>query len=119
MELVILKGLEWGLAPMTPNSWVKIYLQANQATTIAELVGKVPPGSEDMVSPLYTGQPYSRIMKLLDLCILDIGSLAFPYSVLSASAIYLFLDKSVALRASGISALKLESFFRDSIFSLP
>ena len=105
MELIILKGLKWGLAPMTPNSWVKVYLQASEATFIVEVEGKRLPGNEDLVLPLYTSQDFSRVMQLLDLCILDFGSLAFPYSVLSASAIYLFVDKSVALQSSGISVL--------------
>jgi cyclin E len=37
MELVVLKSLNWGLAPMTPNSWVKLYLQLNQATYIVQV----------------------------------------------------------------------------------
>jgi cyclin E len=27
IEVSILKGLGWGLSPMTPNSWVKLYMQ--------------------------------------------------------------------------------------------
>ena len=27
MELVILKGLNWGLSPMTPNRWMKTFMQ--------------------------------------------------------------------------------------------
>lgn len=27
MELVILKDLNWGLSPMTPNAWVKLFMQ--------------------------------------------------------------------------------------------
>merc|ERR1719430_2803963 len=27
MELMILKGLNWGLSPMTPNAWMRMYLQ--------------------------------------------------------------------------------------------
>jgi cyclin E len=27
MELVVLKGLNWGLSPMTPNRWMKTYMQ--------------------------------------------------------------------------------------------
>jgi len=42
MELVVLKGLNWGLSPMTPNSWVKLYLQANQAALIVDSCGEPP-----------------------------------------------------------------------------
>ena len=44
MELVILKGLNWGLSPMTPNSWVKLYLQVTQANYIVDINGANPPG---------------------------------------------------------------------------
>jgi len=27
MELMILKGLNWGLSPMTPNAWMRMYMQ--------------------------------------------------------------------------------------------
>jgi len=40
-------------------------------------------------------------MQLLDLCILDIGSLSFKYSILAASAIYHCEDETTALQASG------------------
>jgi cyclin E len=102
MELVILKGLSWGLSPMTPNSWVKLYLQANQASYIVEVNGSNPPDNQDLVLPQFSGQRFSRIMQLLDLCILDIGSLAFPYSVLSASVLYHCHDEATALQSSGL-----------------
>ena len=99
MELVILKGLNWGLTPMTPNSWVKLYMQANKASN---LEGEIPKGNEDFVLPLFSGQRFSCVMQLLDLCILEIGSLSFPYSVLSSSAIYHCQDQATALQSSGI-----------------
>ena len=101
MELVILKGLNWGLCPMTPNSWVKLYMQINQAAYIVDINGANPPGNEDLVLPQFSGKRFSRVMQLLDLCILDIGSLSFPYSVLSASAIYHCQDQETALQSSG------------------
>ena len=30
MELVVLKGLNWGLSPMTPNRWMKTYMQVTK-----------------------------------------------------------------------------------------
>ena len=29
MELVVLKELNWGLSPMTPNAWVKLFMQVS------------------------------------------------------------------------------------------
>ena len=34
MELVILKELNWALTPMTPNAWVKLYLQVDQVPVL-------------------------------------------------------------------------------------
>jgi len=106
MELVILKGLSWGLTPMTPNSWVKLYMQANQASNVD---GKAPEGNQDFVLPLFSGQRFSSVMQLLDLCVLDIGSLSFPYSVLSASAIYHCQDRTTALQSSGKNTKHFQS----------
>ena len=42
MELIILKALNWGHCPMTPNSWVKLYMQVNQAAYIVDINGENP-----------------------------------------------------------------------------
>ena len=111
MELVILKGLNWGLSPMTPNSWVKLYMQVNQANYIVEMNGSNPAGNEDFVLPQFSGNRFSKVMQLVDLCILDIGSLSFPYSVLSASALYHCQDQAAALQASGIQSISFFIFY--------
>lgn len=41
------------------------------------------------------------IFQVLDLCILDVESLKFSYSVLSASAIAHFMSKETAMHVSG------------------
>ena len=39
MELVVLKGLNWGLSPQTPNRWIKTYMQvSNLCTNLLALV---------------------------------------------------------------------------------
>ena len=43
--------------------------------------------------PTYSGLIHSKAMHLLDLCILDIGSLDYSYSSLAASALY-FIQES-------------------------
>merc|ERR1719285_1597083 len=80
MELMILKGLNWGLSPMTPNAWMRMYLQI--------LHGSKIPNDDSFSLPAYSGLPFSRVMQLLDLAVLDVGSLEFSYSVLAASALY-------------------------------
>ena len=38
MELVVLKGLNWGLSPMTPNRWMKTYMQVTKNVLERSLV---------------------------------------------------------------------------------
>merc|ERR1719479_462433 len=76
---MILKGLNWGLSPMTPNAWMRLYMQICH--------GSKMPCDEAFFLPAYSGLPFSRAMQLLDLCLLDMSSLEFSYSVLAASAL--------------------------------
>lgn len=94
MELVILKVLNWGLSPMTPNSWLKLFMQLSHCD-------RSPEAEQNFVLPQYSGLPFSRVMQLLDLCTMDMGFLSFKYSVLVASALYHFHNEKVALAASG------------------
>jgi len=93
MELMVLKGLNWGLSPMTPNAWMRMYLQT--------VHGSKAPCDESFSLPAYSGLPFSRVMQLLDLAMLDVGSLDFPYSVLATSALYHTDCEATALAVSG------------------
>eukprot|EP00096_Caligus_rogercresseyi_P011785 TRINITY_DN4758_c0_g1_i1.p1 TRINITY_DN4758_c0_g1~~TRINITY_DN4758_c0_g1_i1.p1 ORF type:complete len:503 (-),score=137.21 TRINITY_DN4758_c0_g1_i1:1108-2616(-) len=93
MELVILKALNWSLCPLTPNAWMKLFLQLNS--------GEGKPRNESLLNSQFSGLPFSRIMQLMDLCTMDIGSLSFKYSVLVAAALYHFENEQVALESSG------------------
>ena len=103
MELMILKGLNWGLSPMTPNAWMRLYMQIFH--------GSKKPFDESFCLPAYSGLPFSRAMQLLDLCVLDISSLEFSYSVLATSALYHSETEAVALHVSG----EKFSFIFDSV----
>ena len=94
MELMILKGLNWGLSPMTPNWWMRLYMQICH--------GSKKPQDASFSLPSYSGLPFSRAMQLVDLCMLDIGSLEFNYSILATSALYHTESEAVALRVSGM-----------------
>ena len=93
MELMVLKGLNWGLSPMTPNSWMRLYMQICN--------GSRKPFDESFSLPAYSGLPFSRAMQLVDLCMLDIGSLEFNYSILATSALYHTESEAIALSVSG------------------
>ena len=95
MELMILKGLNWGLSPMTPNAWMRMYLQIAHGSDL--------PCDEAFSQPAYSGLPFSRVMQLLDLAVLDVGSLEFSYSILATSALHHTDSEAVALAVSGYS----------------
>ena len=98
MELVVLKGLNWGLSPQTPNRWLKTYMQVNSLTTAATSKDEE---DEKFVTRQFSEQDFLRAMQLMDLVILDVESLGHKYSVLAASVIYHCQDEQSALDASG------------------
>lgn len=94
-ELVILKALNWDLSPVTANSWLNVYLQVANTPDI-------PGGAaQGFVFPQYSSHAFIQIAKLLDLCILDVESLQFQYSVLAAAALYHNSTQELALFVSG------------------
>jgi len=93
MEFVVLKCLDWGLSPMTPNAWMKIYLQIQHSTCQAD--------SSSFCQSDSGGEEFTSAMQLLDLSMLDIGWLDFNYSQLSVSALCHTGSVEVALRVSG------------------
>ncbi len=98
MELIVLKELNWGLSPMTPNAWVKLYLQVSTSSAEEEEDESDDTG---FVTPRFSGVPYVRVMQLLDLAVLDTTSLAFRYSILAAAAVAVMHGPDVAVAASG------------------
>lgn len=79
-ELLMLKGLNWSLSPITVNSWLNIYLQLS-------CLGSKCSKTSNFNIPNYSQQQFVQVTQLLDLCILDVGSLQFSYSILAASAV--------------------------------
>ena len=94
MELIVLKTLNWGLSPQTPNRWVKTFMQVNS-------LGAAPRDQDRFVSPQYNEKDFVQAMQLLDLVMLDVKWVNFKYSVLAASAVYYCHDETSALDASG------------------
>jgi len=92
-ELEVLKRLNWSLSPMTPNSWMRTYSQIIQ--------GPKDEVKQSFTIPAYNGLPFSQVMQLLDLCMLDFGCLDYTYSELATSALYLVQNEGVALGVSG------------------
>ncbi|XP_073461919.1 G1/S-specific cyclin-E1 [Aquarana catesbeiana] len=97
MELIIMKALKWCLTPMTAVSWLNIYLQV---AYIREL--------QHFLLPQYPQETYIQIVELLDLCILDVACLEYPYSALAASALYHFSNAELVEKVSGYEWTELE-----------
>lgn len=93
-ELLILKAINWDLTPVTTNGWLNIYLQVANAENLRG-------GEHGFVFPQYSSHAFIQIARLLDLCVLDIESLQFTYSVLAASALYHSSSRELALSVSG------------------
>ena len=85
MELVVLKTLNWSLSPKTPNAWSKLMLQVENRPDILTSHNQ---SVNSLIKPSYCGLTHSKIMHLVDLCILDINSLNYSYASLAAAAMY-------------------------------
>ncbi|CAI9571274.1 unnamed protein product [Staurois parvus] len=97
MELIIMKALKWCLSPMTAVSWLNIYLQV---AYIREL--------QHFLLPQYPQETYIQIVELLDLCVLDVSCLQYPYSILAASALYHFSNAELVEKVCGYEWTELE-----------
>lgn len=58
--------------------------------------------NRDFMIPGYSSQFFAQVAHLLDLSILDIGSLQFPYSIMAASALYHFTNENVVFQCTGL-----------------
>ncbi|XP_046295320.1 G1/S-specific cyclin-E1-like [Marmota monax] len=97
MELVIMKSLKWHLSPLAIVSWLNVYIQVAHLNNIYEVL-----------LPQYPQQNFLQIVELLDLCVLDVGCLEFPYGVLAASALYHFSASELMQKVSGYQWCDIE-----------
>ncbi|XP_039619090.1 G1/S-specific cyclin-E1 [Polypterus senegalus] len=100
MELIMMKELKWSLNPLTVMSWLNIYMQ------VAYLKDETP--SDEVLIPQFPQTTFVQISKLIDLCILDVGSLDFSYGVLAASALFHFSSLELVQKVSGLSWKEIE-----------
>lgn len=130
-ELVILKSLNWDLTPMTVNAWLSVYLQLYAGMQKENAGDQHQPDPDLLISlhhnnhnnsnnhnhiltptahshvrdfmlPGYASHFFEQVSQLLDLCILDIGSLSFNYSVLAAAALYHFSSEEKVYQCTGL-----------------
>ena len=106
MEARVLEGLNWCVSPMTANSWMMFYMQINH--------GSKKPMNESFSLPDFPGFSFSLAMQLVDLSMMDMGSLEFSYSILATSALYHTESEDVALKVSGIQLSNLKQILRQT-----
>lgn len=114
-ELFMLKTLNWEISPVTANTWLMTYLQIASINYFSIINQDNPNDSKihntNMVMPLsiyknsnlskfgadssvssvqqqFYLENYTKSITLLDLCMFDIESMHFSYSILAASAMY-------------------------------
>lgn len=94
-ELAILKTLDWNLSSVTVHAWLNLFTQiCNNHSTLHS-------SNHSIVIPNHSIQEFLQSSQLLDLCLLDEGSLKYSYSVLAASSVYLTSYKDQIFFASG------------------
>lgn len=95
MELAIIKTLSWKLTPITPNYWLKVYMQlCYQGKSCHEL---------GFTYPQFSPTLFSRVSVLMDYASLDIQALNFSYSTIACCCIYLACCPELALHVSGLT----------------
>ncbi|KAL4613621.1 G1/S-specific cyclin-E1 isoform X2 [Arapaima gigas] len=97
MELIIMKELKWSLNPLTPVSWLNVYMQMAYLKATGE-----------MLVPQFPQATFVQIAELLDVCVLDLGCLDFSYSMLAASALFHFSSMELVERVSGYQWVDME-----------
>ncbi|KAK6630641.1 hypothetical protein RUM43_014626 [Polyplax serrata] len=111
MELVILKTIDWNLASVTAYAWLNLYTQICNTSGSSSSTSSSANSSNSsntnatnysFVFPNHSIKEFLQSSQLLDLCVLDEGSLRFPYSILAASCIYLTSYTDQILRVSGL-----------------
>lgn len=98
MELMIMKALKWRLSPLTIVSWLNVYMQVAYLNDLHEVL-----------LPQYPQQIFIQIAELLDLCVLDVDCLEFPYGILAASALYHFSSSELTQKVSGYQWCDIEN----------
>ena len=104
-ELTVLKALNWELCPMTANNWLTVYMQlyASHEKENSRVRRRTRRDADSFLIPEFQSNLFGQIAHLVDLCILDIGALAYPYSVIAASALYHFTSEEIVYQCTGRS----------------
>lgn len=94
-EGILMSYLRFRLTPISTNYWLELMLQ---------FICVEDSTSEDsLIIAQYPTHIFNQMALLLDFATLDLTCLNFSYGVLAASALYIVLNKNIALAVSGLS----------------
>jgi cyclin E len=112
-EVVILSAINWNITPITPNSWLNIYMQILSNLDQVDETSSTTATStnnDSFIFPSNNGflrYNHKRIASVIDLALLHIESLRFSSSILAASAIYHFTTQQTIRQCSGYNYERL------------
>lgn len=106
-ELLILSTLDWNVNPMTPISWLNLFMQTQS------MPNKIPPQLRqeetddailrDLYFPTYSAYNFVLACNIIDLFSLDPSYGRFCYSVIAASAMYFVCGEEAVKAGSGLT----------------
>jgi cyclin E len=87
---------------VTVNCWLSMYMQlCCDGRKRARQAERWRQSDPSFIFPHYSGLAFVQTAQLVDLCMLDEGSLKFAYSILAATALYHMFNRELSLSVSG------------------
>ncbi|GJQ67392.1 hypothetical protein Trydic_g5086 [Trypoxylus dichotomus] len=107
-EILLLNTLQWDVNPMTPTTWLNLYLQIYCSNDFKKSQIEIR-NQTSFHFPQYSAYQFVRASHLIDLFSMDPGFLRFSYSIIAAGAMYYIFGKEVAESVSGYQWKRLEA----------
>jgi len=92
---------------MTINTWLKTYMQL-YAMLEKENKARTRGSGDQFMVPDFSVQLFKHLAHLIDLAVLDIGSLQYSYGVLAASALYHFTSEEAIIQCVGLQMAQIK-----------
>lgn len=107
-ELMLMLGLNWSINPVTIIGWLSVYMQVNSSNRTPPSVNQLVSAdaalkeSAAFVYPQFSAYEFVLATRVLDLCTLDVDIANFQYSVVAAAVLVHTINRTTALRVSGL-----------------
>ncbi|WKX92170.1 hypothetical protein Q1695_010305 [Nippostrongylus brasiliensis] len=87
-EIIMLKELQWSLAPLTSIHWLSMYMQFLGNKEVANNNGDSHVTDQPFTVPDTLREDFVNMAKALDLLLLDVSSLRYSYRELAAAVLF-------------------------------